>query len=1597
MAPRGKDRSQRKGRSETAAQKASRIKKTSETRAKNKKAKEAEAAKKAAAEKAEARNRWKQQLGINNGKDKSSSNNSKSADDANGGIKSGTSDATIINNTATTTTAAAATADVNNNNDSTEDNSEAQHAQLAEGDKEDHDIVTINNPSINSVISPDDVFPNLDYDKEKEKESDTVDDKDDALGIQEQYVTAIQTQIQSEVSKDNNNINNQWLTAELRANDWWIRKERYGWFIRKWNKTREKEEDKLQENFRGYYRDVKVWLPDEMWPTVNNIFMPYCPTCKSNARVGPHCFRDNHPGRVIVGLYETYYVVGRRYKCHVCEGKMIKAKQELERVAKEKNLKLPKPIELDESQYTFMGWDQRTLGLLPYNKGSKFPAFLTHRAGVDKREVLTKLVQDVVSGKGYDRISKDILEYHTEHYTDWHLEYEYGIKERNDNSVNKKEYATFSEFKERDKYCGIVPTGQYLQHVHELHHESIRPFRLKEVKKRGARYLHIDASYKEAKHLCRVRGASIFKALVTVMNEIGEVRMQFHVYTDSHEQLTAALEAFKTTTESLGLPPVKLLWTDNPTGDYDYFVGQLPSLKEEQERLDDMCKNEEDTTTASDLPSYDYGSIVVYLIEKFDECNINRKINAMLVDMKEKIIGLDAEWNCDADARGMPESSSKILTIQIAYRNRQGKITVFIFRTGKWNKLPARMGSLLCNDSVQIAGVNVSGDLKRIGKDFNVSEMKAVEQKTRPNVHNLGTYARQRDVIQDAKHGSMVLLGELVLGIKVDKSQQVSDWSGQLSEAQKRYAAEDAAISLELYEKLKAMPDLTLRLKVDELVPGKKVDLVPQKGSSVPVASLNTRAATATLIGTQPCPCPPGIVPKRGTLRPNEMTSIKPCANSYVVQIDTIHAPGLIIPGYKMESSNDVVSVGDIGKQQIVVPIGMLRNHVDSIDIRPTPARAASQEDARPRPSPPAVLASPKSIPSKQSKQPQSTECDNNGPRDETLEIDQVIDEDENDVGEHVDYDTFISEECDAHMNGFTSQEISWLEAAVFGGEEAASGGPILPCNDLEEAPLPQHLKNRYSVVLGDIFHAMNRTRVPVKHEAKKAYFNALRNAFLIWNPRKVEEFESKMRNDGKTEKDIEAMKYFSPHLYDECVERYAPAPRIMYYRVRAVYTLFGNIVDSKTKKPLFNTDAWKKANQVLKEIRRGYYSDPPGVNLYSKKLRSDGTVMRNKYGMELIECFRGTNRVEAYHRKLVPSVKSKNFGVKSADYLLDEIRHRHNHNISEMRREGFPKLGHYSTEKIDQLQELCLHNHGCVLYPGWISASAYKSTDETLDTIALHHSELHTALKSRHAELGKVSLTKDLQYMCDAMDVPLPLLPFTTEEENQLFARMMVEHKDGAIDYGKMAVDWCKHVDPKNNIQAKLPCHLRVQATKFDRNVRIRTTMEAAKRKRAALKELQEKISPVILDSSSNTAQEDISAANIAAPTQTSASSRKRKSAALGLSVALKQPAMPRPFLVPPPQALHAAPYVQHGGMIIGHKPITVAISGRVCTLCERNGCPNFRTCPGRSSWKHCVYFNLDDSRKNPPALPKKTRVCRNCGVIGCKGVGGHKYCTNS
>ena len=73
--------------------------------------------------------------------------------------------------------------------------------------------------------------------------------------------------------------------------------------------------------------------------------------------------------------------------------------------------------------------------------------------------------------------------------------------------------------------------------------KSIRPHQSKQVKIRGAFRIAIDVSYKEAKKLCRVGGKAVYVGLVTGVNEIGEVRLQFHIVSDSHEQMRAAFQA----------------------------------------------------------------------------------------------------------------------------------------------------------------------------------------------------------------------------------------------------------------------------------------------------------------------------------------------------------------------------------------------------------------------------------------------------------------------------------------------------------------------------------------------------------------------------------------------------------------------------------------------------------------------------------------------------------------------------------------------------------------------------------------------------------------------------------------------------------------------------------------------------------------------------------------------------------------------------------------------------------------------------------------------------------------------------------------------
>ena len=269
---------------------------------------------------------------------------------------------------------------------------------------EDEQNITINNDTI-EIVPAINVIANLDIDEDGDEyqEDFDLDDQflpdDQDLGVQQQYVKAIQLRLREEVSTKGS-CNELWLLEHLKSNGWWVRNE---------NAIKIAKKLGLKRSYIAYYRDVYVWLPDVRWKDVN--CMPCCPTCKSNEHVGNKGFHDKHFGRLIIGLRENYYAISRRYVCYSCMKKSDDIESVIDQSLNEnENVSVEKTV--DKLQYNFMGWNSQSLPLLPLGRGSEFPAFLSWKAGVDKT-VIDMMRPLFDKGSKPESFSNMLLELHT--------------------------------------------------------------------------------------------------------------------------------------------------------------------------------------------------------------------------------------------------------------------------------------------------------------------------------------------------------------------------------------------------------------------------------------------------------------------------------------------------------------------------------------------------------------------------------------------------------------------------------------------------------------------------------------------------------------------------------------------------------------------------------------------------------------------------------------------------------------------------------------------------------------------------------------------------------------------------------------------------------------------------------------------------------------------------------------------------------------------------------------------------------------------------------------------------------------------------------
>ena len=150
---------------------------------------------------------------------------------------------------------------------------------------------------------------------------------------------------------------------------------------------------------------------------------------------------------------------------------------------------------------------------------------------------------------------------------------------------------------------------------------------------------------------------------------------------------------------------------------------------------------------------------------------------------RQKVLGFDTETR---PTFSPDQHSSGTALLQLS-----GNGKAFLFRLKKCG-LPRSLASILANPGIVKAGAATLDDVRGLQKITKFSPKGFVD------LQNLvGEYG-----IRDK---SVKKMAAIILGVKISKAQQLSNWEAEkLSESQQKYAATDAWVCREMYLKLMA-------------------------------------------------------------------------------------------------------------------------------------------------------------------------------------------------------------------------------------------------------------------------------------------------------------------------------------------------------------------------------------------------------------------------------------------------------------------------------------------------------------------------------------------------------------------------------------------------------------------------------------------------------------------------------------------------------------------------------------------------------------------------------------------------------------------------
>ncbi|EDR10701.1 uncharacterized protein LACBIDRAFT_324541 [Laccaria bicolor S238N-H82] len=258
-----------------------------------------------------------------------------------------------------------------------------------------------------------------------------------------------------------------------------------------------------------------------------------------------------------------------------------------------------------------------------------------------------------------------------------------------------------------------------------------------------------------------------------------------------------------------------------------------------------------------------------------------------------------------------------------------------------------------------------------------------------------------------------------------------------------------------------------------------------------------------------------------------------------------------------------------------------------------------------------------------------------------------------------------------------------------------------------------------YSCVLKDPWHVFHMFQISATHGLRKQFTRELRDAIFIPDSADRAQIDSWGAIQSPPRTYMSLRNSSSEWLRQQC-KHIIPTPHILYPLVAKVFRTYGPIVDPDSQKPLFSSDNWKTAKNVLELIKNGYLSDPPGVALYTAI-----GIDKKAGGLPIYRCARGTNSTEGgVHAHICSRLPKFGTSIRHLQASLLDFVLRHNLLTGTYNSTGQRYRGHYSIWITNSIQEHLISLQDTLVDPiqisGWVNGNLYTPTTEVLGILPI-------------------------------------------------------------------------------------------------------------------------------------------------------------------------------------------------------------------------------------------------------------------------------------